>query len=487
MNQKEKQLTNLLAVKMITTIVVIISLAYIAEIFKGTKPASYILAVLIMGWAPTILCIVSYKRNPSNTRIKHYYIVGFAIFYTFLLLTGTNDLIFTYAMPMFFILILYNNIKSSLFTVLGCAVINIIYVVIKAIRGEVNVNNVAMFEIQILIIFLIAYYVYLCTKTNFQMIEAKEEALNDEKNKTEQMFSEIKEASANLSNGVIDASKMVVEISSTISDSANSMDQISTSVSEAANAIQQQMIKTEAIQETVKEVSNKTTETLNSASIASKACDEGREHVNTLNQLSADSDAAEAMINKSMLDLSEASDQMTSIIDSISSIATQTNLLSLNASIEAARAGESGRGFAVVAGEIGNLAKQTSEATTQISELISSVLSKLNEVNSATAKFSENSKRQRDCTVLVEKSFEEINSSVNDVQEKITSVEASAKELIIANEAIVDSIQTVSAITEEVTASALSTTDRSNEAVNIAKQADEIFDELLQTAGSLAE
>jgi len=486
MNQKEKQLTNLLAVKMLTAIVVVISLAYIVEIIKATKPVAYVLSVLVIGWIPTIMCIVSYKREPSNSRIKHYYIAGFAIFYTYLLLTGTNDLIFTYAMPMFFILILYNNVRSSVLTVFGGAFVNIIYVVMKGIRGEININNAAVYEIEILIMFLIAFYVYLCTKTNFGMIASREEVISNEKKKTEEMLEEIRSASNDLSTGVIDVSKMVGDISSTVTDSANSMEQISSSVGETASAIQEQMIKTEAIQDTVRIVSSQTTETLNSAELASQACDTGREHLNTLNRLSADSDAAEEMITKSMLELSEASNQMTSIVDSISSIATQTNLLSLNASIEAARAGESGRGFAVVAGEIGNLAKQTSESTTQISQLISSVLEKLEEVNRATERFSENTKKQRDCTVLVEESFEQINNSVRDVTEKINSVEASTKELITANEAIVDSIQTISAITEEVSASAVSTTERSNDAVNIARQADSIFDELLKTADALA-
>ena len=76
----------------------------------------------------------------------------------------------------------------------------------------------------------------------------------------------------------------------------------------------------------------------------------------------------------SMNRISETSKKIENIISEIESIASQTNLLSLNASIEAARAGEAGRGFAVVADEIRNLADQSAKSAVDTRELVSNTL-----------------------------------------------------------------------------------------------------------------
>ena len=80
-------------------------------------------------------------------------------------------------------------------------------------------------------------------------------------------------------------------------------------------------------------------------------------------------------------EISQCSEQIKNIIVAIDDIASQTNLLSLNAAIEAARAGEAGKGFAVVAEEIGGLAETSKRTAAKIRELCQSSNNSIREVN----------------------------------------------------------------------------------------------------------
>ena len=90
-----------------------------------------------------------------------------------------------------------------------------------------------------------------------------------------------------------------------------------------------------------------------------------------------------------MEDISESSNKIFAVIQTIEEIADQTNLLALNASIEAARAGEAGKGFAVVANEVGNLASQSANAVVESRKLIEDTINKANIGNVITNETSE--------------------------------------------------------------------------------------------------
>lgn len=121
----------------------------------------------------------------------------------------------------------------------------------------------------------------------------------------------------------------------------------------------------------------------------------------------------------STLELMEGTKQINVILDEINSIASQTKLLSLNASIEAARAGEAGKGFSVVAKEIGKLSQMSMTASENIQKIINSLV---NTMTQTTDKVTEGSMRTEECKnsfkLLIE-CLEEINQKTNNSEEII--------------------------------------------------------------------
>ena len=120
--------------------------------------------------------------------------------------------------------------------------------------------------------------------------------------------------------------------------------------------------------------------------------------------------------------LNEQSDQINNIVNTISGIADQTNLLALNAAIEAARAGEQGRGFAVVADEVRQLAARTSESTSEIAN----VVQQNTELSTLAVKVMSTSLEQVDNGVNlvdnVKDVIEQINQAVNSMVETINQL-----------------------------------------------------------------
>lgn len=158
--------------------------------------------------------------------------------------------------------------------------------------------------------------------------------------------------------------------------------------------------------------------------------------------------SVEAIVNQSR-DTLNAVEEINSIVRAIEEITTQTNLLSLNASIEAARAGESGRGFAVVAGEIGALAQQSADSAKRISIIISNIVSQVEKSSALSDDLSKNATHQINKLAETQRTMETVLGGVEDISTNTDSIYSEVKSLMLIKDSISDSVETLSATSQE--------------------------------------
>ena len=151
----------------------------------------------------------------------------------------------------------------------------------------------------------------------------------------------------------------------------------------------------------------------------------------------------------------------------ITSIAEETNLLSLNASIEAARAGEQGRGFAVVASQIQKLAEQSNASATQIEGIINSLIQDSTKAVITMQEVKEIMERQSTNVAKTEKTFAEVKNGIDSSISGVNSISGKTRQLDMARISVVDIVQNLTAIAQENAASTEETSASVTEVTSI--------------------
>lgn len=178
-----------------------------------------------------------------------------------------------------------------------------------------------------------------------------------------QLFNEMNKMKNSLSHMIASVKNAVNTISVSASEIATGNTDLSSRTEEQASALQQTVASMEQIKTTVEKNADNSRQASQLALTATSSAQHG--------------ESVMTSVVETMSSISESARKISDINDIINSIASQTNILSLNAAVEAARAGEQGRGFTVVASEVRNLASRSAQAAKEINELITHSVNKV--------------------------------------------------------------------------------------------------------------
>lgn len=293
-------------------------------------------------------------------------------------------------------------------------------------------------------------------------------------------------------------SDFVLSASDALSTNANetstTMGQVENAVNDIAQGASSQAEDTQKATENVIVMGNMVQETheevqslLDYASDMKESTIQAR---NILNELSKVNKKAEEYIdvianqtnttNESALKINEATKLITSI-------AEETNLLSLNASIEAARAGEQGRGFAVVAAEIQKLAEQSNESAKHIEEIIQELIVDSEKAVETMYDVKEIIRTQSEHVEQTDVAFNHITDGVNQSIDGINRISQKTNQLDEARVSVVDVVQNLTAIAEENAAGSEETSASVTEVSAIVEDISDKSGSLKQIANDLEE
>lgn len=255
------------------------------------------------------------------------------------------------------------------------------------------------------------------------------------------------------------------ELSSMASQTSTTADEIGHAVEDISKGAVAQAEDIETASARIEEMGNVIGKIVNSVgaldTTSEKMKDAGDKSAAIVHDLSLSNDKtmdAIARIGKQVNATNESANKISEAIVIITSIAEETNLLSLNASIEAARAGEQGKGFAVVANQIQKLAEQSNESAQKIAQIIQELLADSEHTVSVMEEVQQIVNEQQEKLEQTKNQFSDVNRGIDSSRDETSGIKDQTAVCDSARTKVVDVISNLSAISEENAAATQETT-----------------------------
>ncbi len=295
---------------------------------------------------------------------------------------------------------------------------------------------------------------------NIEKFHNRKDEFGDMVNNTNSVLSVLEDIVKNIKESAVAVHKSSEDLAETADQISQTADDVSTAVQEIASGATQQADEIQSVTESVGEIDvatgNVQTSTDDLSGLAGRMQSVSTDSAQSLSDLQESSKNMSekiAQITEKIGATSKAVESINEKVEGITSIATQTNLLSLNASIEAARAGEAGKGFAVVAGEIGTLAENSRLMADEIRKEMDELLTSSQAAVEMAAEVQKGNEEQAQ---VLGATVDSVNAMIGDIASTVTgvkSIETDAGTCVNAKNVVADAMSSLSAISEENAAS----------------------------------
>lgn len=453
-NENEfKAKANIKARRIWLVFALLLSANYGSDVSQGGYPSTNYIIFLILCWVPFFAGDLLLRiRGKADDRYRYALVIGYGIFYTFLICTTDSPIAFTYILPVVSLLVLYKDQKFMV----GCAIANIASVIVSVIYhlvvlGQNTATDQKNYQLQVACL-LLCYIGYIMSIRH--LIEsdgALTDSIKADLKRVVTTVEQVKTASNTIMDGITvvrelatenkHGSDIVVDGMNKLTDNNDQLQSRTASSQEMTGDINSQ------VQNVASMINDMVSLTAESGKHAKTSSVDLESLVQTAGTMADLSNEVEHILDAFKAEF-ETVKQETGTIDSISS---QTNLLALNASIEAARAGEAGKGFSVVAEQIRKLSTETKDSSGQISE----ALSRLDEISGKmTSSIEETLKLIQITLEKVTQTGENVNKITQDsslLGEHIQTIDSAMKEVESSNRQLVENMEQVSSIVETMT------------------------------------